>query len=166
MTMLKTISWFQFGFFILGVLVLYYSVIVFVYYRKEVRRKLFKPKDNKSAFSDLLVADGGPIEEPGIGLESPPVANAPMTALPTQEPDLYPIANELVETLDEFIIQAGKKQQIKEEVVFGVRQLIDKYPMLQNAGFKVAINNYISMALKNNCAFLLDETEIASLWVK
>lgn len=164
--MLKTISWFQFGCFILGVLVLYYLVIVFVYYRKAVRKKLFKPKDNKSAFSDLLVPDGGSVEESSIGLESLPAAQASTTASRTQEPDLYPIANELVETLDEFIVQAGKKQQIKEEVMFGIRKLIEEYPMLQNAGFKVAINNYISIALNNNCAFSLDEAEVASLWAR
>jgi hypothetical protein len=165
-TMLKTISWFQFGFFILGVLALYYAVIVFVYYRKEVSRKLFKPKGNGNSFSELLLADGGSAEELGAGLESVSPEKPTAPASRTQEPDLYPVANELVETLDEFIVQAGKKQQVKEEVVFGIHQIIERYPMLQATGFKVAINNYINIALKNNFAFSLDEIELASLWAK
>jgi len=167
--MIRTITWHEFGLFLLGASAVYYIGFGLVYYRKKVVKKLLKPKEDKGSFTSLSEGvEHGPEEQPAqvtaTSAESPkllPVENQPM-----QEPDLYPIANELVETLDDFIGKAGKKGNIKEEVLFGIQVLIAKYPVLHGTGFKAAISNYVGIALKDNCAFEVSEVEMASLWAK
>ena len=61
-------------------------------------------------------------------------------------------------------LEAVKEEMVKEEVLFGIKKLIDQYPLLRLTGFKVAISNYISIALKNHCPFTVDEAELDALW--
>ena len=162
--MLRTITWQQFGLFTLSGVALYYCAIGLIFFRKNITRQLAKPKEGAPSFLQLSeTMDSGERTDAQMELSE---KSAGGSRPARQEPDLYPIANELVEAIDEFISQAGKKEMVKEEVVFGLRQLVGQYPMLRLTGFKVAINNYIGIALKNHCAFLLDEQETASLWAK
>ena len=168
--MIRTISWHQFGLFLLVALAVYYASFGLVYYRKKMLKKLVEPNEDKGAFAGL--SEGGeaqeleqlPVQASTVPAESPKATSA--ETQPIQEPDLYPIANELVETLDDFIGKAGKKGNVKEEVLFGIQVLIAKYPVLHTTGFKAAISNYVGIALKDNCAFEVNELEMAALWAK
>lgn len=162
--MLHSISWFHFGRFLLSTVALYYIIIWVLFYRKKSFRTARAASDNGSAFVELAGQ-----EQTRLSPESPPVSPGPSNKAetenrPPQDTDLYPLANELVEVIDEFVIEAGKKQMVKEELVYGIHKLIEQYPALHQSGFKVAINNYIGIALKNNCPFVLDDRELASLW--
>jgi len=173
--MIRTISWPQFGFFLVGASAVYYFGFGLVYYRKKLLRRLVKPKGDNGSFTALSTGDQQakeekrPQEEPPTSVLLSPAGSLTSAGVETaadQEPDLYPIANELVETLDDFIVKAGKSKHVKEEVLFGIRVLIGKYPVLHATGFKAAISNYVGIALRDNCSFELNEVEKASLWVK
>lgn len=168
--MIKTISWHQFGLFLLAAVTIYYVGFGLVYYRKKLLKKVMKPNEDKGSFTGLSEgAEGQESEELPVQASTSPAKSPQAIAVeqqPVQEPDLYPIANELVETLDDFIGKAGKKGNIKEEVLFGIRVLIAKYPVLHTTGFKAAISNYVGIALKDNCAFEVNELEMAALWAK
>jgi hypothetical protein len=166
--MIRTISWTHF-FLVVAVLVAgYYFIVGVVFFKgKDARNNKRKPSSGSSLQELSLPSEsegnveGKDREEHAAG---DPVSDRRVTKARREEPDLYPIANELVETIDEFIVKAGKSEMVKEEVVFGIHQMICRYPMLKLGGFKVAINNYIGIALKNNCAFGLDDLEMAALW--
>ena len=153
--MIRMITWPQFGLFLLGASTVYYVGLGLVYYSIKVAKKLLKPRENQQSFTGLS----------GDGDQQPEEEPAPMPTISTassepvaiekqlmQEPDLYPIANELVETLDDFIGKAGKKGNVKEEVLFGIQVLIAKYLVLHGTGSKAAISNYVGIAIKDNCA--------------
>ena len=167
--MIRMITWPQFGLFLLGASAVYYMGFGLVYYRKKVVKKLVKPRENTETFTGLSGGSEQQSEEQPVPLPTTatvfpgPAASEKQLI---QEPDLYPIANELVETLDDFIGKAGKKGNIKEEVLFGIQVLIAKYPVLHGTGFKAAISNYVGIALRDNCAFEVSEVEMASLWAK
>jgi hypothetical protein len=164
--MIRTITWTQFFTVVGGLVALYYAIVVPFCFRG---KKTSKPKQ-KNGTTDALA--GISVSEKDIGSETeetagPAIEKSASTKSVSDrvdEPDLYPIANELVETIDEYIVNAGKSQMPKEELATGIQRLIGQYPMLQVAGFKIAISNYIGIALKNNCSFGLDDLEMATLW--
>lgn len=163
--MLRAITWEQFIRFLLCTVVLYYVFVWLLFFRKQATRRPPKTGDGHSPFGELARAAEGEVPAgPAAIVNDTPEIRA-VERQTEQDPNLYPMANELVESIDYFIVKAGKNQLVKEEVLFGIQQLIGQYPMLRLTAFTVAINNYIGVALKNNCAFGLDELEMASLWV-
>lgn len=163
--MIRLISWTHF-FTVVGALIaLYYIVITLVFFRKKILGGGRQGRAPGMSFRSIASSSEGEDPANRDGLDTEQIsASAPADQV--GEPDLYPVANELVETIDEFIVKAGKSQMVKEEVVYGIHRLIGEYPMLRVPGFKIAINNYIGIALKNNCPFGLDDAELAGLWVE
>lgn len=166
--MIRTITWTQFFTVVGGLAALYYAIVVPFCFRG---KKTLKPKrinGNSDPLVGITASDidaGTEVGETGLTPVPKPAGSNPSSDR-VDEPDLYPIANELVETIDEYIVKAGKVQMPKEELTTGIRRLIGQYPMLQVAGFKIAISNYIGIALKNNCSFGLDDLEMAGLWLE
>lgn len=162
--MIRTISWAHFWTVVAALVVLYYIVVAVVFFKGKVSGAARK---SRATGTSLKSISSSPEENEEDGEIAESVLRTGQDLEDRGgEPDLYPIANELVETIDQFIVKAGKAQMIKEEVFFGIQQLINRYPMLRAAGFKVAINNYIGIALKNNCPFVLDDMELAALWAE
>jgi hypothetical protein len=162
--MIRSISWAHFCTVIAALVVLYYIVVAVVFFKRKLSGAGRKSRAAGTALKSISSSQEENEDlDPGAERILPAAADS---ADRVGEPDLYPVANELVETIDEFIVKAGKAQMIKEEVFFGIQQLICRYPMLRLAGFKTAINNYIGIALKNNCPFGLDELEMSALWAE
>ena len=165
MIIFRTISWGHFTGFIFVLLVVYYLVWFAVFKAKKLMGRKKIVTDNQ-VFTAIATDNAAP--EVKVAQAAHPVEvlqDEPSEMRDdSRDPDLYPVANELVEAIDEFLVPAGKKGMIKEEVLFGIRRLIEQYPMLKMTGFKIAVNNYISIALKNNCSFLFDEHEVSDLW--
>ena len=163
-TMIRSISWAHFWTVIAALFVLYYIVVAVVFFKGKLSGAGRKSRPTGTSLKSI---SSSPEENKGDDQGAERVLRAdPDLEDRGGEPDLYPIANELVETIDQFIVKAGKAEMIKQEVFFGIQQLISRYPMLRGAGFKVAINNYIGIALKNNCPFALDDMELAALWAE
>jgi len=159
--MIRSISWAHFWSVIAALFVFYYIVVAVIFFKGKLSgagRKSRPAGTSLKSISSSLEEDKEDEREKEPALEAGPDSAG--------EPDIYPIANELVETIDQFVVKAGRAQMNKEEVFFGIQQLISRYPMLRVAGFKVAINNYIGIALKNNCPFGLDEMELTALWAE
>lgn len=163
--MLHNISWFRFGMISLFAVIVYYLAIAILYYRKRALALLIKPKSKGNLFAGLSVPEDTDEGLPGLVLDEPDETAKVSPHVKKQEPDLYPIANELVESIDEFIAKAGQKEQVREEVMFGIQQIIGKYPIIKSSGFKTAINNYILIAIKGNCHFSVEDSELETLWI-
>lgn len=164
--MIRTISWSQFFIVVGGVVAIYYAIVVPFCFKGKKQFKTKKRNVGTDALAGINISEIDRAPE-SLGNGGPAIHNSAGDAVVNDrgnEPDLYPIANELVETIDEYIVNAGKSQMPKEELATGIQRLIGQYPMLQVAGFKIAINNYIGIALKNNCSFGLDDLEMAALW--
>jgi hypothetical protein len=149
--MLNSISWKEFFFVISVLLVCYYAVIAYRYYQKEILQVL-----------------GITIIEPGV---IPAAAMRQFTDGNKNEDDTgyLPQPNNdgsmqsLKDELNAYFEAIGQPA-VKEEILFGLKNLLTKYPNLQHQQFRSSINQIILSASNLNSISNLDEGELEDLW--
>ena len=70
----------------------------------------------------------------------------------------------LLDEIKAYLGQAGKVGVVKEELLFSIQQILQKYPALKDSAFKATINNLIVFELKNNCSTYLSSEDANALW--
>jgi hypothetical protein len=165
--MINNISWTSYCYVLIQLLVIYYAFVLWYYYRKDFLQVL----RSKFQQRNLLVAEVMPSAQEVM--ESKKKNGHHESSLPidtvTFRGDLmgYKI-NTLVQGLSDeikaYLRQAGKAGVVKEELLFSIHQILQKYPALKDSAFQPSINNLIVFELKNKCSTYLSSEEASALW--
>lgn len=136
--MFSLISWSQYCIVVAIVVVLYFMVIGFLYYKKDIV-KLFGRGENRESFAFSLVSN-------------------------TTKTDPIAAVHELVSSLGELMRDATDKKQAQPELFYAMKQLVKNYPMINGSDFVNKINTYIQEELERYGTHTLSDEELVQLW--
>ena len=60
--------------------------------------------------------------------------------------------------------QAADNNLIRQEIIYSLQQVTDKYSLIKDSPFKSFITDYIFIECYNQCSIHLDEHELKSIW--
>ena len=188
--MLHSFSWSDYIVFALGMTLLYYSIVLMLYYRKEVK-KLFKDRFTEhhahgrnngqpvnQIISKMSNESGGNIDVPesefagqeedilssGLELSEPEMKESSLAESDSSR--LFPIVHDLMHEIGQVLKTAAHKHYIKQELITALQISVLKYPMLDDTTFKISINKFLATESRKLCSVFLSDDELERLWKK
>jgi hypothetical protein len=156
--MFKSISWSSYGIFVLIILVVYYATIGLLYYLNEIKQ-IFSGKSSlllKLNRSKRFVAKND-IQHQNDRLYKEAMAQ-------DSEENLHALADECMNDIKNTLQHAANNNLVKQEIIYSLQQLINRYPSLKDTSLKSFITNYILIECANYCSIHLDEDEFKGIW--
>jgi hypothetical protein len=161
------VNWSDYFVLVGCIAVIYWIVVGVCYFRREIKsllsRKRIYGKGNRiDAYSPLDKAASDTRQatlfegwdRTGMGDEKEP----------EQEPllEVYALAGEL----RAFIHEAGMRSMIREELMQGLRMLVDqeRYRPLNEPKYRIALNNVVAVEAEERCAIHFDALELNEIW--
>ena len=148
------INWQVYITFCIIALALYYTGILFLFYRKRnfnsspINSIGSKPSANTNQYTLF----------PNDNITSiMPTSNSADT-------NLSYIVQDLVSELKAYLLQAGKETADKKQLATAIKFILKKYPSLNNSAFQHGITNLIAVECETNCNIFLNADELISLW--
>lgn len=136
--MLQSISWQTYFTVSAVLLVIYYSAILFLYYRQDMAmlfRQQVSFKKHTGSFAEQVQAPG----------------------------DLNTLGTNLKDEIIAFAASAGADCN-KTELQYGLQLLLKKYAVLKNSEVQADITKTIISECENNCSIVLSDEEAGMLW--
>jgi hypothetical protein len=134
--MLRSVSWQTYLEYLLFILVFYYSLATFIFYKPELKKILQK------------------------------LSGAGATILPQSQPASENQKNPINLSLElqNKIRLAAKEKLHPEELMFSFRQSLSKYQSVRDPGFRSRVNQLIQELLQNELGLEPNADQIESLW--
>jgi hypothetical protein len=133
--MLSKISWSEFIWLLAFLLVPYYLSVLALYFRKEALAFLRNPTFMKAE----------PSEHKQQGLP-------------------FSVIHDLLEELKMIFANAVMSKMVKEELVQALCSKLKNYPALRGADLQHDVNQHIKIEAKDQCGFVLDESDMRQIW--
>ncbi len=92
------------------------------------------------------------------------IAAAP-PALAESSDELFPHADACGRELDAYLEQAAYGKPSRNELVFGIHQVIKKYPSLRGSAYEEGLSRLIHFSATDKCAIHLSEEDIRQVWL-
>lgn len=146
--MLNNISWGSYWTALTILAILYYALIVLLFYWHDLQQML-------SAKGRLLTSgssQSGDFAKEGIS------NNDDGNDLPVE-------VQSFTQEVGAYLEQAKYAGALKEEILFGAKQILKKYPSLKSSEYQEGINNLLLFESKNKCAIHLNNEELRQVWL-
>jgi hypothetical protein len=167
--MLSKISWSEFIWFIIFLVIPYYLFVISVYFRKEMFA-FFKQKHNShshvfQAASSEYKSEPSELEQKASESKQESFNDSENnSAMPEQDDVPFTVIHELIEDLKKLFAVAAKTKMIKEELMQAVRSKLKTYPILRGADIQEDINQHIRLEAQEVCKISLSPEDIKLLW--
>ncbi len=140
--MFSSISWQTYISTLAILLVIYYSFILYVYYRKDIVQFLTTGRSNGEGRQQNMHTNNAGTEE-------------------------QPTADSYVDEVKALIHQAGYSRLSKDELIFSLQQLLGsgRFETIQTSGFREKLSKIITYECRTNCSMHLDEEDLERVWV-
>jgi hypothetical protein len=165
--MFTSISWAAYIETVLVLLLIYYPVVAFKFYGKEMKIFLSGKKKLpiRRSSTEANVEDEQ-IQNSSLHDIQSELFSSPKRFMPSEQEtdDTFEQVLELTAQLKEVISEATSKNYIKEEFTLSLQLLIRKYQFLKGSPFMVAINNLIVSECEKHGYHSLDAEERVMLW--
>jgi hypothetical protein len=137
--MFNNISWSSYWSVLIVLVILYYIQIGWAYYRREIFRPFpgNKPVKTATSSSSELSADD----------------------------QIFPVVQSFTHEVTAYLEQASQGKSVKNELIYGLRQIARKYPGIQHCSYRSALDQLIEFESKDKCAVALSEEEISQVWL-
>lgn len=156
--MFKEISWSSYGIFILITLIVYYATIGVLYYLTEIKQVF----SGKSAVFLKLTPSKKILPKNALQQQNNHLNKE--GSLPQLEQALHLSANQCMNDVRNALIYASNNNLVKQEIIYSLQQLVNKYSSIKDTSFKSFIINYILNECANYCSIHLAEDELKGLW--
>src|ERR1700676_3615937 len=139
--MLSKISWSEFIWFIVFLVIPYYLFVLSVYFRKEILFFIRNP-----------VLRRMPASEGAAHSEADPFINTQvLPATPSSDDISLSVVHDLLEDLKNIFSIATKTKMVKEELVQAIHSKLKTYLHLQDSDLQEDIANHIRIEIKDRC---------------
>ena len=155
--MFENISWANYAMFILITLVVYYVTIGCLYYFNEIKQ-VFSGKSN------LLLKLNCSKKFVTTNLDNKDNYSNADTISSDPGNDINSVVSEYMNEIKNLLRQAAHNNLIKQEIIYSLQQLANKYLSIRYSPFKSFITNYIFIECYNYCSIHLDEDELKGMW--
>jgi hypothetical protein len=152
--MLSKISWSEFIWFTVFLMIQYYLFVLTVYFKKEILAFVRNP-----ALRRRTVFGGAALSE-----EVPFINPQTLTAASSSDDISLSVIHELLEDLKNLFTTASKSKMVKEELVQAIRSKLKTYNYLQDSDLQEDIANHIRIEVKDRCGIDLTGDDIRRLW--
>jgi len=151
--MLTGISWGQFLFFWMVLLMVYYMAVASIFYRKDILHLLKNGFARKKVLAVAPHADSKAI-----------IGKTPVKEVIKDKPTDQSAIHDLLEELKTVLSNAAKKSFQKEELLMALQVLFKKYQSIKNTPFQIAVNNQIIRECQDSCAIELRTIDLINIW--
>jgi hypothetical protein len=147
--MFTDISWNSYVITVMVLLAGYYLFIGFRYYRNDLFQLLSGKKisPDEASFKATQKSHKENLQEA------------------FERQDLFQLSQSASDEIQAFIHQAGSNKLSADEVMKGIRGLLEKYPGLKSSSFCELIENLIISECEMNCSIPLDAEQVKVLWL-
>ena len=152
--MLSKISWSEFIWFLVLVLIPYYLFVLSIYFRKEVQAFMRNPAQWHRPVSEAAALNGA---EPFNTSQTVPAASS-------SDDISISFIHELIEDLKNLFTTASKSKMVKEELVQAILSKLKSYPHLQGSDLQEDIANHIRIEAKDKCDIELTGDDTRRFW--
>ena len=160
--MFNTISWQAYWITLALTLAGYYAVVYLLYFRKDFKMLLPNHRgevnpmqiDRSGNISDHSSAQTELFDRGSVDQFTRPEAG-------TEEYIVYSCMDEV----NAFFEEAKRKGWDKEELLFALRSIFQKYPSLSTSVYKESINNVIRSESEHHCSVHLSAEDLVHVWV-
>jgi len=155
--MLKNISWSDYWIFIGITLVVYYASVSALYYLNEIKQ-IFSGNSSlrlKLNHSKRFVITN--LDNKGNYSNTDNISSQPVN-------DINSVVSEYMNEIKSLLQQAAHNNLIRQEIIYSLQQLANKYFSIRDSPFKSFITNYIFIECYNYCSIHLDEDELKGMW--
>jgi hypothetical protein len=153
--MLGKISWSEFIWFLVFLLVPYYFVVLFLYFRKEVLAFMRNP----------VLRRGSDFKADSLSSEAEPFNSQQTLHTVSSHDDIsLSVIHDLLEDLKKVFSVASKTKMVKEELVQAIRAKLKSYPGLMGSDLQEDVSNHIRIEAKTICSIALDTVDLKQLW--
>lgn len=141
--MFSSISWSTYWSVLAGVSILYYAFLLIGYYRNEFASLAGGAIKTKNKLSSVT-------PEPAVAISDSTDVSA-----------IQAMADEV----GHFLSQSAENGHLKNEIMFGLNQIVKKYPSLQLSPYRPELEQMISFECQTKCSIHLSEEEIQQVWL-
>lgn len=141
----SVITWEQLLVSLVGLVFVYYALILFIFYRHDLPFSAFFQKK----------------ENPMM-----PYLSSRVAVSDNDEPEniLYNSVRELMEECKPLFHAAAGGEITREYLLDSLRLLVQKYPQIKATAFQVAMSNHIVQEVEHRLGMTLPDNEIDSIW--
>ena len=157
--MFNAISWQGYWTAIALTAIIYYAIILLLYYRQDLQGWLQKKSTRREAVpaTPFPTPDKGPhlqtsLFEAETDFQAPPIDTAEQT--------FYACMDEL----SAFFEAAKSRRWQRAQLLQTLKQVLSKYPALQNTEYKTSIVQIVQVQSEQYCSIHLKAEEVVGLW--
>jgi hypothetical protein len=147
--MFSNISWSEFIWFLVFLLIPYYLVVLSLYYRKEVLAFMRNPILRRN---------------PEFEAETQSPEVEPFHTISSHDDISLSVIHDLLEDLKKIFALASKTKMVKEELLQAIRVKMKSYPGLQGSDLQEDVSNHIRIEAKTICGIVLGAADLKQLW--
>jgi len=158
--MLRSISWFEFTYFLLAVTGAYYLCVLARYYGKKI--------------TTFFVGSHGQAQAPGrakapaqgeaITRPEQPRLFGKDDQLPGATPELFKVMEKAIVLLKGVVSQGVSAGIDREELIERIRGVLGNYHQLRDTPYKKAIDNFLVRTCSTNFSLVLEDADVDVLW--
>jgi hypothetical protein len=143
--MFNTISWQAYWTFLVIVLSAYYLLVLFIYYRSDLKASFLSKTFTRSGVQSFIV-DNSEFEAPSAE---------------TAEGIVYTCMDEI----NSFFAEAKKRKWNKNEMIYSLQSILKKYPAITTSGYKQSVSNVLLNQCEHICNLHLSAEELSHVWL-
>jgi hypothetical protein len=159
--MFNQISWGDYFLLLILALVLYYSFVLYKYYRQDILRFI----SNKRAVSVSPINSQTKYFISEVDRTSNKVEKNDEAANQRENTAIMPHIHDLVQQIKNFVRDVSERSFIKEEVIMGLQIILRDHKNLVDTHFQESINDLIDSECREYCSFQLSKEEINTVWL-
>lgn len=160
---MQQISWQSYWTTLAIIVVLYYAIVVFLFYR------------NKLIFWTQGTASGSRVQQAAAPLDNfhEQKIDGNVSLLKDDDRNAFAdpqpgseehIVYSCMDECNAFFEAAKSSKPVKKDLILSLQQILSKYPTLKSSTYKESISNVIAAQCKQNCVIHLDEEDKVLLW--
>jgi hypothetical protein len=160
--MLNRVTWGNYWILVFVLLAVYYLYVFLTFFKKGF---FSRPSINRASKG----IKREPAGNPGTDLFSDEkVQRDPAIQNIQQDEDndnIYmPLVHELTQEVKNFIVNKSKRSYVKEEIVLGIKAIVEEYLSLADTPFYKPLNDFFRFECEATCNIIIDENDIRMIW--
>ena len=154
--MFNSITWGQYFSTIISLLIIYYTVIVFKFYKWEILAAIGIRKVDNATLNTVSLS--------GLKNYVSPENYADYQPKPSMEIDISPLVQSFTNEVAAFLQEADEAEITKEQIINSLQSICSKYPAIKNTDCRneliLMVANEINLKYPN----LFQQNDLAGLW--
>ena len=154
--MFNSITWAQYFYSIISLLIIYYTVIVFRFYKWEILAAIGIRKVDNATLTTVSLS--------GLKKYVSPENDGDYKPKPSMEIDISPLVQSFTDEVAAFLQEADEAEITKEQIINSLQSICSKYPAIKNADCRneliLLVANEINLKYPN----LFQQNDFVRLW--